>query len=114
MTRVMTIVLVGIAAGACAGTKGMGKTGASPAVAGEQVPLCEHKVPREECTTCHPELVERFKKTNDWCAEHGLPESHCLKCHPDLTFEALPKLPDDADLQVISPMGEDVPDLESH
>lgn len=76
--------------------------------------LCEHKVPGETCTRCHPELVARFKEVNDWCAEHDVPESQCLICHPDLTFEPLPALPESADLKKISSAGEDVPELAAH
>ena len=80
----------------------------------ESLELCEHRVPAETCTRCHPELEEKFKAANDWCAEHGVPESQCLICHPDLTFEPLPVLPPTADLKKISSAGEDVPALEAH
>jgi thiol-disulfide isomerase/thioredoxin len=76
--------------------------------------LCDHRVPGAVCTRHHPELEERFKRAGDWCAEHGVPESQCLKCHPDLTFDPLPKLPDDADVSWLSKQGEDVPSLEAH
>lgn len=49
--------------------------------------LCEHKVPAELCTQCHPELAAVFKSQGDWCAEHAVPESHCFKCNPTLSFE---------------------------
>jgi thiol-disulfide isomerase/thioredoxin len=76
--------------------------------------LCEHKVPGETCTRCHPELAAQFKAVNDWCVEHEVAESQCLLCHPDLTFEPLPVLPASADLKKISAAGEDVPALEAH
>ena len=76
--------------------------------------LCEHEVPAETCTRCHPELAEKFKAVNDWCADHGVPESQCLICHPDLSFEPLPELPATADVQKLSASGEDVPALEAH
>jgi len=76
--------------------------------------LCEHKVPEKTCTKHHPELISQFKRAGDWCTPHGVPESQCLECHPDLTFEPLPKLPTDADVQWLSKAGEDVPDLDVH
>lgn len=53
--------------------------------------LCEHKVPAELCTKCHPELAAVFKSQGDWCDEHGVPESQCLQCNPKLTFDAQAK-----------------------
>jgi len=53
--------------------------------------LCEHKVPAELCTKCHPELAAVFKAQNDWCNEHGVPESQCFECNPKLSFEGPPK-----------------------
>jgi thiol-disulfide isomerase/thioredoxin len=76
--------------------------------------LCEHRVPAETCTRCHPELAAKFKAVNDWCVEHDVAESQCLICHPDLTFEPLPELPPTADVKKISAAGEDVASLESH
>lgn len=76
--------------------------------------LCEHQVPEQTCTRHHAELVAQFQKVGDWCTEHGVPESQCLVCHPDLTFEALPKLPDGADVTWLSKQGEDVPSLSEH
>lgn len=73
--------------------------------------LCSHRVPEQVCTRHHPELVARFKAVNDWCGEHGVPESQCFECHPNLTFEALPKLSETADVATIAKAGEDVPDL---
>lgn len=90
-----------------------GKLSELSRVEGEIV-LCEHKVPEKTCTLHHPELVSQFKRAGDWCAPHGVPESQCLKCHPDLTFEPLPKLPENADVAWISRAGEDVPSLEAH
>lgn len=76
--------------------------------------LCEHKVPAETCARCRPELVSQFKAVGDWCVEHDVPESQCLLCHPDLSFEPLPELPANADLQKLSHAGEDVESLEAH
>ena len=77
-------------------------------------PRCEHKVPAEVCTRCHPELVGKFKAAKDWCVEHEVPESQCYECHPDLTFDPLPPLPPNADLKELAKEGEDVPSLEAH
>lgn len=77
-------------------------------------PFCEHKVPEENCTRHHPELIERFKAVGDWCPEHHLPESQCLICHPELTFDPLPPTPADADVKTLSEKGADVPSLEAH
>ena len=76
--------------------------------------LCEHRVPGETCTRCHPELEAKFKAVGDWCVEHAVAESQCLICHPDLDFSALPELPPDADVKKISQAGEDVPLLDAH
>lgn len=75
---------------------------------------CQHKVPKEVCTRCNPQLEAKFKAAHDWCGEHGVPESQCFECHPDLTFDPLPKLSEGADLAEISKEGEDVPALEAH
>lgn len=75
---------------------------------------CKHKVPKEVCTRCNPNLVSKFKAAKDWCPEHDVPESQCFKCHPDLTFDPLPALPEKADLLEIAHEGEDVPALEPH
>lgn len=75
---------------------------------------CPHKVPKEVCTRCNPDLVAKFKAAKDWCKEHGVPESQCYECHPDLTFDPLPPRPVGADLVEISAQGEDVPALEPH
>jgi thiol-disulfide isomerase/thioredoxin len=80
----------------------------------ERVELCEHKVPKEVCTRCNPQMVAKFKSIGDWCPEHDVAESQCLLCHPDLTFEPLPKLPPSADFKVLSPAGEDVVSLADH
>jgi len=69
--------------------------------------LCEHKVPAETCTRCHPDLIPKFQAANDWCAEHEVAESQCLICHPDLTFDPLPTLPPDADFNRLSNAGEE-------
>ena len=90
-----------------------GKLSEMSRVEGEIV-LCEHKVPEKVCTKHHPELISQFQRANDWCKPHRVPESQCLECHPDLTFDPLPKLPDDADVKWLSKGGEDVPSLDSH
>lgn len=77
-------------------------------------PRCQHRVPAEVCTRCHPELVAKFKAAKDWCVEHDVAESQCFECHPDLTFDPLPHLPPEADLKELSKEGEDVPSLEPH
>lgn len=77
-------------------------------------PLCGHRVPEKACVLHHPELTADFKKLGDWCAEHSVPESQCLSCHPDLTFEALPTLPESADLKWLAREGEAVGALEAH
>lgn len=76
--------------------------------------FCEHEVPAENCTRCHPGLAAKFKEVGDWCGEHDRPESQCLICHPDLTFAPLPTLAETADVKTISAKGEDVPSLEAH
>jgi len=83
-------------------------------VKGEGTEFCQHRVPAEACTRCHPELEARFKAVNDWCGPHGVPESQCFVCHPDLSFEPLPTLSAGADLRRLSEKGEDVPSLEAH
>lgn len=50
--------------------------------------LCQHGVPADLCTLCHPDLTEVFKELGDWCEEHRLPKSHCRDCNPNLTFTA--------------------------
>jgi cobalt-zinc-cadmium efflux system membrane fusion protein len=50
----------------------------------QEVELCQHKVPKDVCTRCNPQLVARFKSVGDWCPEHDVAESQCLICHPDL------------------------------
>lgn len=60
--------------------------------------LCEHAVPQDVCVKCHPELAAQFKAVRDWCGPHAVPESQCHICHPDLSFEAMPELPQGADL----------------
>ena len=77
-------------------------------------PRCQHKVPDEVCTRCHPELASKFKAAKDWCVEHEVPESQCFDCHPDLTFDPVPPLPPNADVIEVSREGEDVPSLEAH
>jgi thiol-disulfide isomerase/thioredoxin len=75
---------------------------------------CGHKVPKEVCTRCNPDLSPKFKAAKDWCPEHDVPESQCFECHPDLTFDPLPALPEKADLKEIAQEGEDVTSLEPH
>lgn len=108
------IAICALLAPACASQPPQHGTRSSLTTDASSLALCEHKVPGETCARCHPELVARFKEVNDWCAEHDVPESQCLICHPDLTFEPLPVLPPDADLEKISASGEDVPELEAH
>jgi thiol-disulfide isomerase/thioredoxin len=81
---------------------------------GTAVALCVHRVPAETCTRCQPSLATAFRRQGDWCGEHEVPESQCLDCHPGMKFAQLPLLPADADLRVVSPMGEDVPNLAAH
>ena len=120
--RIFSAGLIVLAVAACGGA-----TPPPPGVAGTphgklselsrvegDVVLCEHKVPERTCTLHHPELVAQFKRAGDWCPPHGVPESQCLKCHPDLTFDPLPKLPDNADVALLSRGGEDVPSLDAH
>lgn len=80
----------------------------------DEPPLCAHAVPESSCVRCHPALIGGFKARGDWCPEHDLPETQCLACHPDMKFAALPPLPDGADMQFISTMGEDVAALAGH
>lgn len=75
---------------------------------------CPHRVPKETCARCNPELIPKFKAAKDWCVEHDIPESQCFECHPDLTFDPLPEVPSGADLKEIAKEGEDVPALEAH
>jgi thiol-disulfide isomerase/thioredoxin len=76
--------------------------------------LCRHKVPKEVCARCNPQLVAKFKAANDWCAEHDVPESQCFECHPDLTFDPRPPPLAGADIAQLSKHGEDVPNLDAH
>lgn len=75
--------------------------------------LCEHRVPRDVCVRCHPELAAEFKRAGDWCGEHNVAESQCLQCHPELTFTTL-AIPAGADYKRLSTAGEDVPSLDAH
>jgi thiol-disulfide isomerase/thioredoxin len=59
--------------------------------------LCEHEVPADVCTRCHPELEPQFQALGDWCRPHRIPESQCLRCHPNLTFAPMPALGEGAD-----------------
>jgi hypothetical protein len=67
------------------------------AAASKDYERCPHKVPKEVCTRCNPQLTAKFKAAKDWCGEHNVPESQCFKCHPDLTFDPLPPLKEGAD-----------------
>lgn len=91
-----------------------GKITTLSAASSKEYERCKHKVPKEVCTRCNPQLAARFKEAKDWCPEHDVPESQCFKCHPDLTFEPLPALSEKADLVEIAREGEDVPALEPH
>jgi thiol-disulfide isomerase/thioredoxin len=91
-----------------------GKITTLSAAASKDYERCPHKVPKEVCTRCNPQLTAKFKAAKDWCGEHNVPESQCFKCHPDLTFDPLPPLKAGADLSEISHEGEDVPALEPH
>jgi thiol-disulfide isomerase/thioredoxin len=91
-----------------------GKITTLSAATSKEYERCKHKVPKEVCTRCNPQLAARFKEAKDWCPEHDVPESQCFKCHPDLTFDPLPALPEKADLLEIAHEGEDVPALEPH
>jgi thiol-disulfide isomerase/thioredoxin len=64
--------------------------------------LCEHAVPVEVCTQCHPELADEFQAIGDWCGPHDVPESQCHTCHPDLDFSPLPPWPDGADVRELT------------
>jgi thiol-disulfide isomerase/thioredoxin len=113
-----TLCLLGglaVAAAGCATTPSPHGNLSSLSVASSQdAAFCEHRVPQENCTRCHPELIPQFQAARDWCGEHGVPESQCFLCHPDLSFEPLPALAADADLKKLSQAGEDVPELAPH
>lgn len=100
----------------CCATKAPPKMGTISDLSRVEGPaiFCDHNVPEQVCTRHHPELISRFKAVNDWCPEHDVPESQCFACHPDLTFEALPKLREGADLSVLVKNGEAVGDLSQH
>ncbi len=110
---VRSLVVLWLAACATPSPAAMGTISDLSLVEGTPV-LCDHKVPEVVCTRHHPDLVAKFKSVNDWCPEHDRPESQCLICHPDLTFEAMPKLPDSADVKWLARSGEDVPSLDAH
>ncbi|WP_309896677.1 thioredoxin family protein [Archangium sp.] len=116
MRLLKSLCLVGgvVAAGCATSSPKHGELSALSVAASEDAAFCEHRVPQENCTRCHPELIPRFKEARDWCGEHGVPESQCFLCHPDLSFEPLPVLAPGADLKKLSQAGEDVPELESH
>jgi thiol-disulfide isomerase/thioredoxin len=113
--RLTIFPLLCLLTGACATTEKpkMGVISELSRVEGDAV-FCEHKVPEQVCTRHHPELIPKFKAANDWCGAHDVPESQCFKCHPELTFEAMPKLREGADLRVLANSGEDVGALTQH
>jgi thiol-disulfide isomerase/thioredoxin len=116
MIRSVAIAVSAVLASACASSVPVkhGTITTMSAATSEDSPRCEHKVPREVCTRCHPELAAKFKAAKDWCVEHARPESQCFECHPDLTFDPLPPLSPGADVAELSKEGEDVPSLEAH
>jgi thiol-disulfide isomerase/thioredoxin len=116
MIRPCSLALAALVAAGCAssGPTTHGKITTLSAARSPDSPRCEHRVPKEVCTRCNPELVSRFKAAKDWCVEHGVAESQCFECHPDLTFDPLPPLPPGADMAELSAQGEDVPSLEAH
>ena len=87
----------------CGSSTHHGRFSALTANIGDQSELCSHHVPASACTQCDSSRAASFKKVNDWCSPHDLPESQCFACHPDLSFEPLPKAPDDADLKSVTP-----------
>ena len=58
-----------------AGSTNHGKITTLSAASSKDYERCAHKVPKEVCTRCNPQLVPKFKDAKDWCGEHGLPES---------------------------------------
>jgi len=116
MIRPLALVLSALSLAACASSPPVkhGTITTMSAAQSPDSPRCEHKVPKEVCTRCNPELVAKFKAAKDWCVEHEVPESQCFECHPDLTFDPLPPMPADADIKELSKEGEDVPSLEAH
>jgi thiol-disulfide isomerase/thioredoxin len=116
MRLMKTLCLLGglAAAAGCASTSSHGNLSSLSVASSQDAAFCEHRVPQENCTRCHPELVPRFQAAKDWCGEHGVPESQCFTCHPDLSFEPLPVLAPGADLRKLSHEGEDVPELALH
>jgi thiol-disulfide isomerase/thioredoxin len=116
MIRVTFVLPLALLAAACASSPPVkhGTITTMSAASSADAPRCQHGVPGEVCTRCHPELVAKFKAAKDWCVEHEVAESQCLECHPDLTFDPLPALPANADLKELSQEGEDVPSLEAH
>ena len=87
---------------ACGGAAEHGTLSRLSATDAATLTLCEHEVPADACTRCHPELEASFREVGDWCGPHSVPESQCHRCHPDLEFTALPDLAEDADYAEIS------------
>jgi thiol-disulfide isomerase/thioredoxin len=109
------MLLCGVLANACATSSAPTRHGTMSALSESKNPtdLCPHKVPRDICAVCHPEMSATFKSVGDWCPEHSVPESQCLICHPDLTFTPV-SIPTEADYARLSSAGEDVPSLDPH
>ncbi len=60
-------------------------TSTAISVANAETQLCEyHRIAKDVCTRCNPNLIPAFKAKGDWCAEHNLPESQCDICNPSL------------------------------
>jgi len=110
----MGVLALGLAFSSQAGQDIHGKITTLSTASSKNFERCVHKVPKEVCSRCNPNLVSKFKDARDWCGEHGVPESQCFKCHPDLTFDPLPALSEGADFAEIAHEGEDVPNLEAH
>jgi thiol-disulfide isomerase/thioredoxin len=102
MARIHLCLLILSVLAGCAGQGQHGDISELTASAGEGARLCEHAVPGEVCTRCHPELEGQFKAVKDWCGPHGVPESQCHICHPDLDFDPLPEVPAGADLRELT------------
>src|SRR5262245_32557938 len=109
------LLSLGLLFTSCATPGGPARHGTLSALSESKNPtdLCPHKIPRDVCAQCHPELAASFKAAAAGCGEHGLPESQCLTCHPDLTFTPI-AIPPGADYRRLSNGGEDVASLESH
>jgi thiol-disulfide isomerase/thioredoxin len=111
---VIAVFAAGCAASAPPAPRTHGTITTLSAATSADAEFCQHRVPREVCTRCNPQLVGKFQAAKDWCPEHGVAESQCFECHPDLTFDPLPEVPAGADLVELSKTGEDVPSLDQH